>query len=102
MNESISELNEIKLELWYNMTEKFETQNVKIAEYNQTTEKTIGDFETEVREELQQKSVEQEKLVANITEVASVIKTLNRRFELRGILGDYFLSNLPFSFPNNV
>ena len=55
-----------------------------------------------MREELQQKSVEQEKLVANITEVASVIKTLDRRFELRGILGDFFLLNLPFSFPNNV
>ena len=101
MNESISKLNEIELELWYNMTEKFEEQDMKIAEYNQTIEETIEDFETYVMEELQHMSVEQEKLVANITEVASVVKTLDRRFELKGILGD-FLLKLPFRFPNNV
>ena len=101
MNESNSKLNEIELELWYNMTEKFEEQNIKLAEYNQTIEETIEDFETYVMEELQHMSVEQEKLVANITEVASVIKTLDRRFELKGILGD-FLLKLPFRFPNNV
>ena len=101
MNVSISKLNEIELELWYNMTEKFEEQDIKIAEYNQTIEETIEDFETYVMEELQHMSVEQEKLVANITEVASVVKTLDRRFELKGILGD-FLLKLPFRFPNNV
>ena len=52
MNESISELNEItetsfneiKFELWHNLTVKFEEQDRKIAEFNQTKEETMYDY----------------------------------------------------------